>query len=409
VNEDLMTELLDVPDFPLPRDARCPFDPPPYADAAMRAGRIERVRIWDGTTPWMITRYDDVRAILSDSRTSADIQRPGFPDWSPSAAATAVQRRSFLNLDDPEHAQQRRLLTVDFMIKRVEAMRPKVQRIVDDLIDDMLAGPKPANLVAALALPMPSLVICELLGVPFADQEMFQHLGEITIAQDATPEEAVDAHESLLEYLIDLTLKKAADPGDDLLSRLAVQQLATGGMTAEQIGKVGKLLLVAGHETTANMIALGTVALLQNPEQLDEIRKTDDPQLIAATVEELLRYLTVVHFGRRRIALEDIELGGITIRAGDGIVIMIENANRDESAFPHADQLDIHRDARHHVGFGFGVHQCLGQPLARVELQVVYNTLYRRIPTLQLAVPLEELPFKHDINVYGVHNLPVTW
>lgn len=405
-----MTSVLDeAPDFPLPRDPRCPFDPPPHADRLMREGRIERVRIWDGTTPWMITRYDEVRQILSDPRTSADIQRPGFPDWSPSAAAAAVQRRSFLNLDDPDHAQQRRLLTANFMVKRVEALRPKVQAIVDGLIDDLLAGPKPADLVHAFALPMPSLVICELLGVPPADQDMFQSLGALTIAQDASPEEAVAAHNELLAYLVDLTLQKVDDPGDDMLSRLAAEQLATGGMTAEEIGKVGKLLLVAGHETTANMIALGTVALLSNPEQLADLRSSDDPKLVAATVEELLRYLTVVHFGRRRVATEDIEIGGITIRAGEGIVIMLENANRDEQAFECPNQLDIHRDARRHVGFGFGVHQCLGQPLARVELQVVYQTLYRRIPTLALAVPLEELPFKHDMNVYGVHHLPVTW
>lgn len=404
-----MTSLLDVPDFPLPRDARCPFDPPPYAGKLMREGKIERVRIWDGTTPWMITRYDQVRQILSDPRTSADIQRPGFPDWSPSAAAAAVQRRSFLNLDDPEHAQQRRLLTADFMVRRMEAMRPKVQAIVDRLIDDMLAGPKPTDLVKAFALPVPSLVICELLGVPTADQDMFQRLGALTIAQEVSPEEAVAAHEALLFYLIELTLRKADEPGDDMLSRLAVGQLKTGRMTAEQIGKLGKLLLVAGHETTSNMIALGTVALLQNPGQLAEIRDSDDPGLIAATVEELLRYLNVVHFGRRRIATEDIEIGGITIRAGEGIIIMLENANRDENAFTDPNRLDIHRDARHHVGFGFGVHQCLGQPLARVELQVVYRTLYNRIPTLRLAVPLEELPFKHDMNVYGVHQLPVSW
>lgn len=404
-----MTSLVDVPDFPLPRDARCPFDPPPHADTVMREGRIERVRIWDGTTPWMITRYDQVRQILTDPRTSADIRRPGFPDWSPSAVAATAQRRSFLNMDDPDHAQQRRLLTVDFTIRRMEAMRPKVQAIVDRLIDDMLAGPKPADLVGAFALAVPSLVICELLGVPVADQAMFQRLGALTIAQDVSPQDAVAAHDTLLAYLIDLTRVKAENPGDDMLSRLAVEQLKPGGMTVEQIGKVGKLLLVAGHETTSNMIALGTVALLQNPDQLAELRESGDPKLVAAAVEELLRYLTVVHFGRRRIATEDIEIGGVTIRAGEGIVIMLENANRDESEFADPNRLDIHRDARHHVGFGFGVHQCLGQPLARVELQVVYQTLYRRIPTLRLATPLEELPFKHDMNIYGVHELPVSW
>jgi cytochrome P450 len=157
------------------------------------------------------------------------------------------------------------------------------------------------------------------------------------------------------------------------------------------------------------MIALGTVALLENPEQLAELRDTDDPKLVANAVEELLRYLTIVHNGRRRIALDDIEIGGEVIRAGEGVVIATEVANRDEAAFPDPDRLDIHRTARHHVAFGYGVHQCLGQPLARVELQVVYSTLYRRIPSLALAVPVDELPFKHDMAIYGVHALPVTW
>jgi cytochrome P450 len=213
----------------------------------------------------------------------------------------------------------------------------------------------------------------------------------------------------LRDYLRTLVERKNGDPSDDLLSRLIVEQLRTGQMDIEDIVSMGLLLLIAGHETTANMIALGTVALLENPDQLAELRDTDDPKLVANAVEELLRYLTIVHNGRRRVALEDIEIGGEVIRAGEGVVIATEVANRDEAAFPDPDTLDIHRAARHHVAFGYGVHQCLGQPLARVELQVVYSTLYRRIPSLALAVPVDELPFKHDMAIYGVHALPVTW
>jgi cytochrome P450 len=175
------------------------------------------------------------------------------------------------------------------------------------------------------------------------------------------------------------------------------------------VAVMGMLLLIAGHETTANMIALGTLALLEHPDQLAALRDTDDPKLIAGAVEELLRYLTIVHSGRRRVAVEDIEIGGQLIRAGDGVIFANEVANRDEEAFADPDRLDVHRDARRHVAFGFGVHQCLGQPLARVELQVVYGTLYRRIPNLRLAVDLDQVPFKHDGLVYGVYELPVTW
>jgi cytochrome P450 len=173
---------------------------------------------------------------------------------------------------------------------------------------------------------------------------------------------------------------------------------------------MGVLLLVAGHETTANMIALGTLALLEHPDQLARLRETDDPKLVASAVEELLRYLNITHGGRRRVALADIEISGQVIRAGDGLIMPTDIGNRDPEAFPDdPDRLQIDRDARRHVAFGFGVHQCLGQPLARMELQVVYGTLYRRIPTLRLAADLDEIPFKHDGFVYGVYELPVTW
>ena len=202
---------------------------------------------------------------------------------------------------------------------------------------------------------------------------------------------------------------KLAHPADDLLSRLAHEQVRTGELTQRELVAMASLLLVAGHETTANMIALGTLALLQHPDQLAVLRASTDPALISSTVEELLRYLTIVHSGRRRVALADIEIDDQLIHAGDGVILANEVGNRDEQAFADPDALDLHRDARAHVAFGFGVHQCLGQPLARVELQVVYGTLYRRIPTLRLAADLADIPFKHDGAVYGVYELPVTW
>jgi cytochrome P450 len=192
-----------------------------------------------------------------------------------------------------------------------------------------------------------------------------------------------------------------------VLSRLVLEQSQT--MSRSQMADMAMLLLVAGHETTANMIALGTLTMLQHPGQLAELRESNDPKLVASAVEELLRYLSIVHTGRRRVAIEDVEVGGQKIRAGEGVIVATEAGNRDAGAFPDPDVLDIHRQAHHHVAFGYGVHQCLGQPLARVELQVVYGTLYRRVPTLRLAVPLEEIRFKHDMFVYGVHELPVSW
>jgi cytochrome P450 len=212
----------------------------------------------------------------------------------------------------------------------------------------------------------------------------------------------------LFEYLDTLIGEKLAHPGDDLLSGLT-ERITSGELTRPEAAQMGVLMLIAGHETTANMIALGTLALLENPEQLALLRDGDDPELIAGAVEELLRYLNITHNGRRRVALEDIEVAGQLVRKGEGLILANDIANRDPDVFPEPDRLDIQRNARQHVAFGFGVHQCLGQPLARVELQVVYGTLYRRIPTLRLAAALDELPFKHDGSVYGVYELPVTW
>ncbi|GAA4491207.1 hypothetical protein GCM10023191_024690 [Actinoallomurus oryzae] len=280
---------------------------------------------------------------------------------------------------------------------------------MDGLIDDMLAGPAPVDLVEAFALPVPSLVISELLGVPYADHDFFQRNSRLLVNRATAPEEALAAQHRLVEYLERLVADKQAHPCEDLLSQLAVQRVATGELSRHEAAMMGRLLLTAGHETTANMIALGTLALLRHPDQLARLRETDDPKLIAGAVEELLRYLTIVHSGRRRVALEDIEVGGRTIRAGEGIVFANDIGNRDTTVFADPDRLDLRRDARRHIAFGFGVHQCLGQPLARVELQVVYGTLYRRIPTLRLAVDLEQVPFKHDALVYGVYELPVAW
>jgi hypothetical protein len=411
-----MTEILaELPTFPMQRAAGCPFDPPPGYRKLQAEAPISRVRLWDGSTPWLITRYEDQRNLLADQRISVDIMHPGYPHVMPGEASSAntpasLERpRVFVAQDDPEHARIRRMVTGPFAIKRVEALRPAVQRIVDGLIDDMLAGPKPADLVKAFALPVPSLVICEMLGVPYADHDFFQHNSKILVNRGSSPEAVREARGNLVDYLDELITGKLASPAKDLLSELAAEQVATGELTQRDLAVLGMFLLSAGHETTANMIALGTLALLEHPDQLADLRHSDDPKLVAGSVEELLRYLNILHMGRRRVALADIEIGDQLIKAGDGVIMALDVGNRQDDVFADPDKLDIHRDARRHLAFGFGVHQCLGQPLARVELQVVYSTLYRRIPQLRLAVDLADVPFKHDGLVYGVYELPVTW
>lgn len=398
-----------LPDYPMPRAAGCPFDPPPALRDLQNERPVSRVRLWDGTSPWVITRYGDLRALLGDPRISADPTRSGYPHRTAGMKDRDQARRTFLTMDDPEHARLRRMVTAPFAIKKVESLRPSIQRIVDDLIDGMLSGPKPVDLVEAFALPVPSLVICELLGVPYEKHDFFQRHTRVIVRRTSTADEVLAASEALTDYLDGLLAVKRVRPGDDLLSALAVQRVATGEMTQRQAAETGVLMLGAGHETTANMIALGTLALLQNPDQLALLRDTEDAEMVASAVEELLRYLNITHSGRRRVALEDIEIGGQVIHAGDGVIFANDIANRDPGAFPDPDRLDVTRDARRHVAFGFGVHQCVGQPLARVELQVVYSTLYSRIPTLALATGADRLGFKHDGLVYGVYELPVTW
>ena len=398
----------EAPDYPMARAAGCPFDPPPAALELREQARLTRVRLWDGSTPWLVTGYEDQRALLGDPRVSADSKLPGYPQQSPGIKARRANASSFVSMDDPEHARQRRMVTAAFSIRRVEALRPAIQRIVDERIDALLAGPKPVDLVQAFALPVPSLVICELLGVPYADHGFFQSCSRILIHRDSTAEESLEATERLIDYLDRLLGEKLEHPVDDLLSGLA-ERIRAGELARRQAASMSMLLLVAGHETTANMIALGTLALLEHPEELARVRESEDPKLIASAVEELLRYLNIVHSGRRRVVLEDIEIDGTTVRAGEGIVLANDVGNRDPDAFPDPDRLDVARNPRHHIAFGFGVHQCLGQPLARVELQVAYGTLYRRIPELRLAAGLDEIEFKHDGIVYGVYSLPVTW
>lgn len=303
-------------DYPMAKAPGCPFDPPKQLRDLQEQAPLVRVRLWDGSTPWLVTRYADQRALLGDPRVSASPDSPGYPQQA-AGTLTGSRRLSFILMDDPEHSRQRRMVTAPFAIKRIEAMRPSVQKIVDDLIDQLLAGPNPVDLVEAFALPVPSLVICRLLGVPYADHDFFQANSRVLIRRSVTAEERDAARMRLADYLDTLVGEKIAHPQDDLLSQL-VERIAAGELTRVEVVQMAVLLLVAGHETTANMIALGTFALLQHPDQLDRLRAGEDRQQVAGAVEELLRYLNIVHTGRRRAALADIEIGGQVIRAGRG-------------------------------------------------------------------------------------------
>jgi cytochrome P450 len=400
----------DIPEYPMERSAACPFSPPQQMLELGSGTGLFRVRIWDGSTPWLITGHEEARALFADSRVSVDDRKTGFPHWNEHMLSTVDKRpRSVFTSDAEEHTRFRRMLSKPFTFKRVEGLRSAIQQVTDECIDTILAGPQPADIVAQLALPVPTKVISEMLGVPYEDHEFFQHHANVGLARYASAEDGQKGAMSLHKYLIDLVTKKMENPAEDAVSDLA-ERVTAGEISVKEAAQLGTGLLIAGHETTANMIGIGVLALLQNPEQAALLRDTDDPKLIANAAEELMRYLSIIQNGQRRIATEDIEISGQTIHAGDGIIIDLAPANWDATAFPAPDRLDLQRDnASQEVGFGYGRHQCVGQQLARAEMQIVFPTLLRRIPTMKLAIPFEEVPFKHDRLAFGVYSLPVTW
>jgi len=393
----------------MPRTPACPFAPPEQALALNRSAPLNRVRIWDGSTPWLITGYQEYKTLMADPRVSVNDHLPGFPDWNEGMRAIKDARpKSVFTTDGEEHSRYRRMLTKPFTFKRVAALRPGIQAITDEHIDRMLAGPRPVDLVEALALPIPTLMISDMLGVPYEDHEFFHKHATLNVDRFATREQAAEGRSTLARYLIELLKRKLDEPAEDLATDLA-ERVRAGELDMREAAQLGTGVLIAGHETSANMIGLGTLVLLRNPEQWALLRESDDPRLVASAVEELLRYLGIIQNGQRRVATADIEIGGVTIEAGDGLIFDLSAANWDERAWQAPDRLDLTRPAAHHLGFGFGPHQCVGQQLARAELQIVFETLVRRVPTLRLAIPFEDVEFKHDRLAYGVYALPVAW
>ncbi|MFY9763652.1 MAG: cytochrome P450 [Mycobacterium sp.] len=399
----------DVPDFPMTRAAGCPFAPPPKALELNASKQLSRVRIWDGSTPWLITGYEAIRSLFADARASVDDRLPGYPHWNEGMLSTVHKRpRSVFTSDAEEHTRYRRMLSRPFTFKRVEALRPAVQRITDEHIDAILAGPQPADLVEGLALAIPSLVISEMLGVPYEDADFFQEQANRGMNRYATAEDAAQGAGTLARYIKKLIHIKMDDPGENLVSDLA-ERVKAGEITDREAAQLATGVLIAGHETTAGQISVSVAALLENPDQLAFLRDAENPKVIATAVEELMRYCSIIQTGQRRIAVEDIEVDGEVIHAGEGIILDVAPANWDARQFPEPDRLDLQRQDGPQVGFGYGRHQCVGQQLARMELQIVLPSLLRRIPTLRLAVPHDELPFKHDALAYGLHELPVVW
>jgi cytochrome P450 monooxygenase len=393
-----MTDIApEVVDFPFRRPGE-PFPPAEYARYRRRGGLV-RARLLDGCVVWLVTRQADVRAVLTSPKISSNPDREGFPNVGETLGVPRSDQVPgwFVGLDPPDHGRVRKALIPEFSARRMRELRPAVQQTVDECIDAMLAGDGAADLVAEFALPVPSLVISAMLGVPSADRGFWESRTRTLVSiLSSTDQQRDTATRELLRYIGRLISLRQKWPGDDLISR----QLAAGVLSTQELSGALLLLLIAGHETTANNIALGVMTLLMNPEWIGDDRVTG----------ELLRLHSVADLVAMRVAAADVEIAGQLIRAGEGIMPLVAAANHDEDVFacPHA--FDPARPAvQQHVAFGYGAHQCLGQNLVQVELEIAYRTLFERIPTLRLAVPAEQLPFKHDTVIYGLHKMPVSW
>lgn len=394
----------DLSDFPLTRE--CPFHPPSGYDELRARGPVTEVRLVGGRTAWAVTGHAEARELLADPSMSSDHHRPNFPHVVPALAAVKDQRSkralgALIRTDPPEHTAQRRLLIPSFTVRRCAGLRPNIQRIVDERLEAMLDRGSPADLVSAFALPVASGTICELLGVPYQDHDFFEEQAR----RRFLPDQVDEAFTALIGYLDELIREKEKSPGAGLLDDLVVQHVLPGTLERSELVRYALPLLLAGHDTAANMIALSVLSLLEHPDQLAALRP--DPALFPGAVEELLRYLSIVG-SLARVATKDHEIGGRHIRAGDGVLIAVGAVNYDEVQFERPRELDVHRSARNHIAFGYGVHQCIGQNLARVEMETALRTLFERVPTLGLAVPAERVPMKQGL-LFGLDELMVTW
>jgi len=398
------TSLPELPE--LPRTRTHPFDPPPEYTRLRADAPIAR-HVWpNGVEAWLVSTYDEVRALLADPRLSINRFSSPPPSLAAGRKPAVLLPRSLVAMDPPEHTPWRRLIVRELTPRWARSMEPRIREITREYIDQIrLAGP-PTDLVPALNLPVPSRVICELLGVPDADQGFFQKQAEVRSTVGSKPDDVDAATAALHDYLDELVAEKRRTNADDLLGRLAVAEIDGVRPPHEIVVGMAMLLLIAGHETTSNMIGLGTATLLANRALIGELA---DAERAAALVEEILRIHAIVQFGVVRRATEDIDIAGVRIAAGDWVVSSMASANRDESRYacPHA--VDVSSAQPPHLTFGYGVHQCAGQSLARVELRVVLRELFAAFPELRSTLPVERLPYRENMFVYGLLELPVEW
>jgi cytochrome P450 len=408
-----------VPGFLPPR--RGAFNPPDLLGRLRAGDPITKVTLSNGRVAWLVTRYADACAVLCDPRFSADAANPGLPALSP-GRVFPYTRRTMSRMDDPRHADLRRVLATEFTPARVAALRPSIEQIVTSEIDGMLAAEiTPIDFHAAFAVQVPRRLMYELLGIPAADHERLRECAKTLTSRTTTVERVTEADDTLYYYCADMVARRmaemdgmaeSADRSADFIGRLVAQgrrhSPGREALSHEELSLMVKLLMVAGQEPTANMISLATLTMLLTPGWFGAIQTK--PEVVPNAVEELLRFHTLLHDGVPRIAKQDVVVGGVTIAAGDGVIVSLASGNRDAAVFERPNELDMtrHRAGRH-LNFGAGVHRCVARGLARAQLQIALRTLTVRIPTLQLAVPFADISFAEDMHIYGVRELPVTW
>ncbi len=389
-------------------------NPFPLFAEVRRRGPVHKVTLADGHDAWLVVGYDEAKAALNDPRISKDMQAAMAREGGVVAEGLPgpTFARHMLAVDPPDHTRLRRLVASAFSVRRVEALQDDVETIVADALDGIVAqGPDAVvDLVAAFAFPLPFTVICQLLGVPESWRASFgQSLLEMLVPT-RTPEEFADAKaasDKVVTTLGELVALKRREPDDALVSALISARDGEDRLSEQELLSTIFQLIVAGHDTTSSLIGNAVVAFLLHPEQLERLRA--DPALVASAVEEIIRYDAPVPHSTFRYAPEAIELGGVVIPAGAQIIVNLASANRDSSHYTHADEFDVARTGERHLGFGHGIHFCLGAPLARMESQIALRELFRRFPDLRLAVPVEELHWGHGdgLVLRGLTTLPV--
>ncbi|MFI5614270.1 cytochrome P450 [Amycolatopsis sp. NPDC051903] len=396
---------------------RLPFDRPnvleiaPLYQVLRREGPIVRVTTPAGDPAWLVTRFEEARAVFADARFGRSHPKPEEASAVSDAAVLAGPQGSYEN-EEAEHARLRRLLVPSFSANRMRKLGEHIQALADRCLDELeaahdAAGGTPVNLHEYLSFPLPVLVICELLGVPYADRAKFRDLSDRIGVLDSGGDAQV-AMAEFTAYMAELAAKKRAEPAPDVVSDLVAAQADDPAFTDDELARLAAGLLFAGHETTSNRIDLGVLFLLTEPARRDALAGDVEGRL-HTTVEEILRMSAPGGLGLLRYAHEDVELGGVTINRGDAVMISTASANRDASVFADPDEFDAERKPNSHIAFGYGGFFCIGASLARTELRVVFGTLFRRFPHMRLAVPVDELDVRTNRLTGGVSSVPVTW